>query len=403
MPTEKLYFQDSHLASFHGRVLRVAQFHESPSLVLDRTVFYPEGGGQLGDRGTLSISGTPIAVVDVQIDDAGDIHHLIGELPSSDVVGAVASGEIDAKRRRDFMSQHTAQHMLSCTLLEIARAETVSSRLGSEVSTIDIDVANLREELALRAEDRVNDVVLEDRPVRTLFPTEGELGKLPLRRPPKVEDGVRIVQVEGFDLSPCGGTHCTRTGEVGMVRVVGLERYKGGTRVTFVAGRRALEDYRRKDRLLLDLARSFSCGVEGVPTAVAKLRSDLKSRTEAFASARGELMAMLGERLLAGHPADPSGTTRIVIERDGDDVGTMRALASALSRRADVVALVASRAAEGEGWLVVIERGESASFDAGAWLKARTATHGGRGGGRADRAEGKLPATVSWKSVASET
>jgi len=402
VPTEKLYFEDPLLTRFEARVLRVDQLGGNPSLVLDRTLFYPEGGGQLGDQGMLEVDGREVVVTDTQIDPAGDIHHLTDVPIDESMLEASAKGEIDVRRRRDHMAQHTGQHMLSCALIEVAKAETVSSRLGAERSTIDVDVAKLDEALVARAEDLVNDLIFEDRLVRTHFPSADELRAMPLRRPPKVEDGIRIVEVEGLDFSPCGGTHCTRTGQIGLIHVVGLERYKGGTRVTFVAGRRALDDYRAKERVLRELAQTFTCGLLDVPNAVTKLRAELKTRTESFANARGELVLLLGERLLAENPPHESGTTKIVVVREGDELAAIRTLAGGLAKRADVVAIVASREREGGDYLIAIERGKTASFDAGAWLKAKTAAHGGRGGGRPERAEGRLPATADVRAIANE-
>jgi alanyl-tRNA synthetase len=398
--TERLYLRDPFLFSFDARVVALSRWKDAPSVLLDRSAFYPEGGGQLGDHGTLRGSSLSLDIIDVQVDEDGVVHHVLTADPVGDVVGAEVAGAIDADRRRDFMSQHTGQHMLSSALLEVGRAETVSSRLGAETSTIDVNVAGLDEKLAALAEESVTSAVLGDRAIRVLFPTPEELRALPLRRQPKVDVDVRIVDIEGFDTSPCGGTHCTRTGQVGPVRITGMERYKGGTRVTFVAGRRALSDYAKKDAVLRELSRGFTCGPLDVPAAVGKLRAELRARMDLLGETRGELMALLAERLFAAHPVDPSGTTIIVSVRDNDDLGASRALAGALAKRPDVVAICASRDPDGGHLLVVVERGSSATFDAGAWLKRQAAAHGGRGGGRPERAEGRLDGSVDLAALA---
>jgi alanyl-tRNA synthetase len=367
---------------------------------LDRTAFYPEGGGQLPDRGTLTIAGSTFDVTDVQVDDSGEIHHVLPAEPHDIVEGRTALGSIDIARRRDHMSQHTGQHMLSAALIDVAGAETVSARLGSESSTIDVASPSLDDALVAKAEDLVNDVVLADRNVTSLFPTPEELRRLPLRRPPKVEENVRLIDIDGFDLSPCGGTHCTRTGQVGFVRITGVERYKGGCRITFLAGRRTLDDARKKEAVLRELCRSFTCGPFDVPTAVGKLRAELRAKNDLFGTARGELVGLLSERLLAAHPKAENGPTRIAVMRNGEDLGGLRALASALARRPDVIAMAASKD-EGSGdWLLVVERGaDVSSFDAGKWLKAKAGELGGRGGGRSERAEGRLSGSASWETV----
>jgi len=392
MPTEKLYWPEPFATSFEATA-RPGELAGQRSIVLDRTMFYPESGGQLADTGTLVIAGRTLGVKDVQVDDAGEIHHLV-EGPVEPFDPTPASGTIDSARRRDHMAQHTAQHALSRALVDVARAETVSARLGATSCTIDVEGA-LDDRDVARAEDLVNAVVTDDVAVRQLFPTAEELARMPLRRAPKVDRDVRVIEIEGFDLSPCGGTHCTRTGQIGVVRVVDLERYKGGWRVTFHAGRRALDDARRKQAVLAELARELTCGLLDVGQAVGKLRRELKARQDALSVTRGELVELVAARTLADNPPDPSGTTRIVLVRPDADVGMLRTLAGRLAARPDVVAFCASPdERDSAELLIVVQRGSSATFDCGAWLKATAGAHGGRGGGRPERAEGRLAASV---------
>jgi alanyl-tRNA synthetase len=387
-PTDKLYWADPFAASFEASATP-GELAGKRTLVLDRTLFYPESGGQLADAGTLVVGGREQRVIDVQVDDDGVIHHFL-ESVEAELPTGPARGSIDVARRRDHMAQHTAQHALSRALVDVARAETVSSRLGATSCTIDVEGA-LDERLLSRAEDLVNAIVTDDVVVRQLFPTAEELPKLPLRRAPKVDKGIRVIDIDGFDMSPCGGTHCTRTGQIGAVRVVGLERYKGGWRVTFHAGRRALDDARRKEAVLAELARDFTCGVLDVGQSVGKLRADLKARTDALSMARGELVELLADRILAARPAT-DGVQKIVVLREHDDQGMLRTLAGRLATRDDVVAFCAAPDDKSAGdWSIVVQRGSKTGFDCGAWLKATAAATGGRGGGRPERAEGRLP------------
>jgi alanyl-tRNA synthetase len=399
MATEKLYWADPFATTFEAAA-RVGELAGKATVVLDRTLFYPEAGGQLADRGTLVVGTRSLQVEDVQIDDAGLIHHLVAE--PIEALDGLARGSIDAARRRDHMAQHTAQHALSRALVDVARAETVSARLGSTACTIDVEGALAERDLA-RAEDLVNAVVMNDVPVRSLFPSPDELAKMPLRRAPKVDHDVRVIEIEGFDLSPCGGTHCTRSGQIGAVRVVGLEKYKGGWRVTFHAGRRALEDARKKEAVLAELAREMTCGLLDVGSAVGKLRGELKARMDMLSTTRGELVELVAERVLAAHPPDATGTTRIVLVRLRDDLPMLRTLAGRLAMRPDVVAFCAApeRGERGaEDYAIVVQRGAGVSFDCGAWLKGTAARHGGRGGGRPERAEGRLPSGLRLEDLA---
>jgi alanyl-tRNA synthetase len=212
-----------------------------------------------------------------------------------------------------------------------------------------------------------------------------------LGAPPKRDHaGVRIIDIEGFDLTPCGGTHCTRTGQIGVVRVAAIERYKGKLRVSFHAGARAMADIRSKDDALTSLARSLTCGPLDVGAAVAKLQADLKARGDALAGARGELLDLLAASILAAHPASPDGTTMVRVERAEADIAMLRSLAGKLAAaRPDVVAVCSAK--DGDASLVVVQRGATGAFDCGAWLKELAQKTGGRGGGRPERAEGRVP------------
>lgn len=278
--------------------------------------------------------------------------------------------------------------------------DAVASRLGSEASTIDLPDPSLHEAALAKAEDLANHVVLDDRPVRSLFPTPEELHSLPLRCPPKVEEKIRVIDIEGFDMSPCGGTHCTRTGQVGFIRITGTERYKRGIRLTFLAGRRALDDARKNEAILRELSRAFTCGPSDVMTAITKLRSDLRAKNDELGMTRSELMSLVSRRLLAERPKTEKSLTRIAVQRSGDNLGGLRALASALARRPDVVAMAAAKDEATGNWLIVVERGaEASSFDAGKWIKAKTSKLGGRGGGRPERAEARLCGKTSWEAL----
>ncbi len=402
MPTEKLYWADPMRSSFDARGGRASSFDGRPSLVLPATLFYPEGGGQLGDTGSLAADGLNVRIVDTQIDEHGDIHHILEEPPPPGAAAGELSfrGTVDEARRRDHMAQHTAQHMLSRALIDVARADTVSSRLGATSCTIDVSQKSVRDDLLYAAEDRVNAAIRDDVIVRSLFPTPEELATMKLRRQPKVASGIRIIDVEGFDQTPCGGTHCTRTGQIGSVTIERTEAYKGTLRLSFHAAGRATRSARETGRVLADLAADFTCGPLDVPAAVRKLRSELKARLDAMSGLRGELVELLAERVLAAHPPDPSGTTRIVLLRPQDDQPMLRTLAGRLAARPDVVAFCASVDPESKDLLVVVQRGASASFDCATWFKAVAARAGGRGGGRPERAEGRLSPEIDLEAEA---
>ncbi|MBS2016161.1 MAG: alanyl-tRNA editing protein [Deltaproteobacteria bacterium] len=401
--TEKLYWKDASTHAFETTGATLASSAGKPSVVLPRSIFYPEGGGQLGDTGRLTIGTTLIAIADTQIDEVGAIHHVVvGELPSDISPDAVVHGAVDVARRRDHTVQHTAQHALSRALLEAARASTVSARLGATACTIDVDRASLSDADLHRAEDLVNGVVTSDVAVTTSFPTPEELASLDLRKQPNVEKsaaGVRIVTIEGFDVTPCGGTHCTRTGQIGQIRIAKTEKYKGMTRITFHAGARALADARANDAILGAIAAELTCGRDDAFGAIAKLRAEGKAARERLEAARGELAELLARALL--EPLrEAQGPHVVSVVRPKDDLAGLRALAGELAKDARVAALVGG-ADEGTGEVVlVVARGKDAKLDCGAFVQAQARARGGRGGGRPERAEGRFPRGTSVEVLA---
>lgn len=388
MATTLLYHRDPHLLTFSAVVVGHATHGGRPSVCLDETAFYPEAGGQMADRGVLG--GLPI--VDVQVDDAGVVHHVVeGPLPA---VGSRVDGVIDGPRRRQHMAQHTAQHMLSAALLVgHGKAETVSSRLGESGCTIDVDVPALSERSLREAEDLVNSVIDEDRVVTAFFPDEATLAALPLRRRPKVSEHIRVVVVGDldapFDVSPCGGTHVTRTSQIGLVRVTGVEKYKGMTRVHFAAGPKARREAFARAAVLEELGRGFSSTPEEVPGQLEKLRASIKALQADKAALAGRMGTLLGEALAARAAATPPGSVAIEVV-DGADMELLRAVAArAVAVAPGLAVVIAGRDADGGG-NGIVSRGASSTVDCGALLKRLVAAHGGKGGGKAENAQGRL-------------
>jgi alanyl-tRNA synthetase len=379
--TRRLYHDDAYQKTFEAEVVAVTP----AGVVLDRTAFYPEAGGQLGDRGTLG----GIPVTDTQETDDGTIVHVIaGEPPA---VGTRLTGELDWARRRQHMAQHTAQHLLSGALLDRAAAPTASARLGETALTIDVTRDRIPEAELAAAEDLANDVIDDDLAIRAWFPAPDELARLKLRRDPKVTTEIRVVAIGDFDYSPCGGTHCARTSQLGVIRITGAERYKGMTRVTFVAGRRGRLDLFARDHVLRGLATRFSCGPVEVPAAIDKLARDADTTGAEVTVLRGRLAGMI-----AG--AFP-GTGAVIAALPGDPE-LLRGVAAKLSQAGRDAILAAP---DDVGATVVLFRAAGSSLDCGVLWKKLAARCGGRGGGRADRAEGRLARPIAdWPAVVAE-
>jgi alanyl-tRNA synthetase len=388
VPTARLYHADSFRQQFTATALAHGAWKGRPALVLDQTAFYPEAGGQMADRGQLG----GLAVVDVQVDDAGVVHHVIevGALPA---IGATVDGAIEWPRRRQNMALHTGQHVLSRALVDPAGAGTVSTRLGDSGCTIDVDAEKLDDAALAAAEDLANAVVDDDVPIRCWFPEPAELAALPLRREPKVDSDVRVIAIGDFDVSPCGGTHCASSGQIGPVRILGSERYKGLTRITFSAGKRARVELAARDAALRGLAATFTCGPLDVPAAVDKLRRDLA----ATAGGARELRDRLAEALAAGLVA-PAHAGPVVAAVPGD-AELLRAMATRITATGKDALLAAT---SGDGTAVLVARAAGSALDAGRLLGTLAKKAGGRGGGKPDRAEGRLPAGVDWPGLVAD-
>ncbi len=384
---QRLYYADPYLVRFEARVMERLSWQGHPAIILDHTAFYPTSGGQPSDRGTLS--GIPVTGVEVREVDGAVVHLLAGDLTADQVVG-----EVDWERRFDHMQQHSGQHLLSAACERLLHADTVAFHLGAAACTIDLNVARLTLETMAPVEDLVNRVIWEDRPVTARFVERAELAKLALRRPPQVKGPLRLVEVgpaaDGppFDLNPCGGTHVTHTGEIGLLKVVRLEQRGAETRVEFLCGGRALRDYCAKNRTVHAIANMLTVGQGELEEAIARLQAELKTAQRGLRAFKKQALELEAARLAqVAVPAGPFRLVRVVLE--GRDPADLRALAARLVAQSSVVAVLLSRS---ERTHVCVARSEDVGVDAVELLRAICEPLGGKGGGRPQFAQGSGPA-----------
>jgi len=277
--------------------------------------------------------------------------------------------------------------VLSQAFLQLLNAETVGFHLGKEASTIDVDQAPLAAFQLDRVEDLANEIVFADLPVKTYSVAEAELASLPLRKLPTVEMPIRIVEVEGFDYSPCGGTHCQRTGEVGLIKITRVERRGQETRIEFLCGGRALADYRGKNRTVNELANQFSVGAWELAEAVERLAEEVKSNRRELNAAKDRLLDYEAAELLA--EAERHGDIRLVrkvfTDREGEEV---RRLALRLVESEGSVALLGLA---GEKAQLVFACSADLPYDMNDLLQKACWVVGGGGGGRPHFAQGGGP------------
>ncbi|HEV2705301.1 MAG TPA: DHHA1 domain-containing protein [Pyrinomonadaceae bacterium] len=403
--TERLYYADSHLTEFDARVLSVTPLDGGRAGVrLDRTAFYPTGGGQPTDTGTLDAS----RVVEcVDEEERGVLHIVEGDAPPS--VGAQVRGRVDWTRRLDHIQQHTGQHILSQAFVELFDAETRGFRMTEQAAEIDLTLREPSDERIERAVSRANEIIWQDRRVRIHQVTAEQAAQMPLRKDATREGLLRVIEIEGFDISPCGGTHATRTGEVGLIAVRSWERAKGMTRVEFVAGARALADYRRANRTARDSAALFSVARDDAPASVARLLEEHKTLTRRVRAleeleARVEASELLAEAVTeVDEPPAAGGNEAVrrgidegahvgarerIVARvlEGRDAESLKRLALALAAHPRTIALLGSR--DGEQARLVFARSADSAADMNALMRAACVELDGRGGGRSELAQG---------------
>jgi alanyl-tRNA synthetase len=379
--TERLYYSDSHLIEFDARVVDVTERVSGwTAVVLDRTAFYPTGGGQPSDTGTLNGSRVVECVDD---GDRGVLHVVQGATPT---IGAEVKGRIDWSRRLDHMQQHTGQHILSQAFITLFNAPTRSFRVVEQSCEIDVELTNPSTEVIERAVELANNVVWEDRPITIHNVTSEEAASLPLRKDPAREGKLRLIEISGFDLTPCGGTHACRTGEVGMIAVRSWERAKGMTRIEFVAGTRALADYRRANQSAREIAALFSTGRDDAPQLATHLVEETKELQRRLRALEETAAGAEAEKLLATAPTTADGTRVICQQFEGRDAESLKQLAHALIANSKTIVLLGSP--DGEAARLVFARSVDASGDMNALMREACTLMDGRGGGKPDMAQG---------------
>jgi len=383
--TDRLYYYDSFLYDFDAEVRELPE-SARPSVILDRTAFYPTSGGQVFDTGWITAGDAKIRVSEVaEMEDGRLVHYL--EAPVKDLApGTRVRGEIDATRRRDHMQQHSGQHVLSAAFVRLFNMPTVSFHMGDDYCSIDLDTPNVTKDQVEQAERLANEIILENRAVDIRFVTREEAGRLGLRKTPVTErDELRIIDIRDWDLSACGGTHVAQTGQIGCILLRKWEKVRQGWRVEFVAGQRAVATARRDFMALTEAASVFSAHIYDVPEQVRKSLEESRALRKQREQSLEELAAAEAAALLAETP-EANGRRLVVRTFSNREINYLKLLAQKLTRLApNVVALLATTAPQPS---VVFAQSAGQASDMGALLKDALAKLGGRGGGSKDMAQG---------------
>jgi alanyl-tRNA synthetase len=376
---EQCYLDDPYAVEFRARVRDIEPAGEGLTAVyLDRTFFYPESGGQPDDRGTLG----GLEVVGVAESDQGVRHLVKGVLSAGDEV----EGRIDWNRRFDHMQQHSGQHLLSRVFLEGWRLATVSFHLGEEICTIDLEGNAPNDERLEEAERRANGVVFGNIPIvcRVADAAEIRTSTVLRSRLPEGVERARIVEIEGFDASTCCGTHVRSTGEIGIVKILGMERVKGNARVEFICGARAAKDYAAKHRLLSSIAASFTTDWREIPRIVGKLGDEgkeLRKKNEELSRELGGFKAAG----LSGATGSAGGFDIVKRLVDEGDAASLRETATKIREMGNKIVLFGL---SGPSPALIFACSAGIPLNMGELMKACAPIVGARGGGGRDFAQG---------------
>lgn len=387
--TVKLFENDSLLKACTAEVTACTAKGDKYLVELDQTVFFPEGGGQLSDQG--KIAGAAVSHVS---EKDGHIYH---ECDQPLAVGSRVTAAIDWNVRLDRMQQHAGEHLLSYACWKLFQAYNVGFHMNEESVFIDLDKELAAEEL-LQAELYTNELIWENRPVHVSYMDSSEAAAIKDKMR-KFNDAItgtlRIVTVEGADVCTCCGTHPPFTGMIGSVKIIRHERHKGGCRIEFACGRRALLDADLKNSTLLKTADILSVKPEQVPDAVTKQYNDCMA---ALSQAKNRLLAMAEKKLQDAYESTPAGKTGSKIialalaEYEAKDIKTLTKTAAALHGAVSILLAV-----QPERISYAVVKGTDAEGDCRGIIKELNAVFHGRGGGKEDCAQGGADFCPDWQ------
>ncbi|CAB1083809.1 Alanyl-tRNA synthetase family protein [Olavius algarvensis Delta 1 endosymbiont] len=387
--TAKLYLANPYLRDFSTKVSRIVETGDKQGLVLEETLFYPSSGGQPHDTGTIN----DVPVLDVYEDENQRIVHLLAE----PVAGNRIQGRIHWQRRFDHMQQHTGQHLLSQAFARVAKAETISFHMGKDSATLDLNQTGLPIKTIDAVETLANRIIYENRPVISRIIKKDELSQFPVRNPPTVADAIRIIEIKDFDYSPCGGTHCTGTGEIGIVKIRRFENYKGGSRIHFLCGLRAFKDYQEKSRIIKKIGECLSAGDADLYRNIIKTRDELKALRREHSSLNKRYLN-IEARALFSERRQIDNTNVIVKVFENRDPKELKSLAREIIERVPGTVVLFGNSTKGKASLFFL-RSQDVDWDMDRLMQETCPLIKGRGGGRPQQAQGGGPASDKLESA----
>lgn len=361
--TNKLYYSSPYKAEWKTKIKESFEKEDQYFVILDETAFYPAGGGQPYDTGTIN----GIEVLDVLLEDNEIVHKVANKLESSDVTCV-----LDWQRRFDHMQHHSGQHLLSAVCYSLYEARTVSFHLGQDYATIDIDIPELSQTQIENIEKVANKEIYNNRKIQSYFVTDEELKDIPLLKMPKVTEGIRIVEIEGIEHNACGGTHVSRTGEIGLIKLFKTEKQKGYVRIYFKCGTRALQEFNESLNILNKVSAKFNTGKSEIMDRLEKWELEQKKL-----EAENTVLKEKNNMYLANELLSRTNNDFLIHIFEDKPFNDMKELAIHLANENDLFILFATTT---ENKIVLVHNGTKTT-SCGKFLKEHLASFNGKGGG----------------------
>ncbi|NMI07503.1 alanyl-tRNA editing protein [Paenibacillus sp. SZ31] len=362
--TQKIYYDSAYTREWHTTITGRVDKEDGVYVTLAETAFYPHGGGQPCDLGQIG----GFAVLDVNIED-GEVWHKLERAPEQTEVHC----EIDWERRFDHMQQHTGQHLLSAITLKLTEAMTLSFHLGTEYDTIDVAAAELGVDQLTAIEQEVNRQIYRNARINTSWVTAEEAAQLPLVKQPTVTEDIRIVEIESVEYNACGGTHVSATGEIGIIKLLKTEKVKGGTRIYFKCGTRALNEFTSTQNVLNSIMVKLKTSKDEVLERIEKMELEQKQLQTELNAVKTTNDAYYADELLAARQG--LGIAQVFEDKSLKD---MQSLATKLTADHEGLVLFVSIS---EAKVVLAQNGQPSEWACGPFFKGNLGAYQGKGGG----------------------
>ncbi|MDX5475150.1 MAG: alanine--tRNA ligase-related protein [Bacillaceae bacterium] len=378
--TEKLFYQDQTVKSFEATIVKYDTDENGKKyVVLDQTHFYPTGGGQPHDIGYLNNE----RVVDIE-EINGVVRHFI--LTGIFTIGEKVTATIDWEHRFDHMQQHCGQHILSAAFAHLFSYQTISFHLGKETCTIDLETNSISEVELSEAEKLANEIILENHPIETKWITEKEIHQYPLRKVPSVQENIRLVIIPDFDYNACGGTHPTSTGQVSSIKILGIEKQKKHVRLQFIAGKRVLNQFERKNNITKQLTKLLNIPEERLVETAQTMLNNMKQLEKNVEICEDTILSLEAVNLLQSK--EIRNNIHVVHALyDDKTMKSIQKLGKILSEQDDdVLAILVVN--NGDKFQFVCSKGRNVPFNMNLLVKNVLPLIDGKGGGSETMAQG---------------